>query len=164
MLMLSLFVLSNSELIKQRIQWVQMYILLSILSVFYYPINGVAVALGGAVFALIQIYFIIKEKEYLKIFKSKLFWLLNIALILPVIFSLKNTLKLIKIVSLLASSSKLADGRVGKFMAEDWFMKYIINQNLKDSIWNIFVLLLIAFPILISIYFLCIYLLKKIIF
>lgn len=161
MLMLSLFVLSNSELIKQRIQWVQMYILLSILSVFYYPINGVAVALGGAVFALIQIYFIIKEKEYLKIFKSKLFWLLNIALILPVIFSLKNTLKLIKIVSLLASSSKLADGRVGKFMAEDWFMKYIINQNLKDSIWNIFVLLLIAFPILISIYFLCIYLLKK---
>ena len=161
MLMLSLFVLSNSELIKQRIQWVQMYILFSILSVFYYPINGVAVALGGAVFALIQIYFIIKEKEYLKIFKSKLFWLLNIALILPVIFSLKNTLKLIKIVSLLASSSKLADGRVGKFIAEDWFMKYIINQNLKDSIWNIFVLLLIAFPILISIYFLCIYLLKK---
>lgn len=161
MLMLSLFILSNSELIKQRIQWVQMYILFSILSVFYYPINGVAVALGGAVFALIQIYFIIKEKEYLKIFKSKLFWFLNIALILPVIFSLKNTLKLIKIVSLLASSSKLADGRVGKFIAEDWFMKYIINQNLKDSIWNIFVLLLIAFPILISIYFLCIYLLKK---
>ena len=40
-------------------------------------------------------------------------------------------------------------------------MKYIINKNLKDSIWNIFVLLLIAFPILISIYFLCIYLLKK---
>ena len=154
MLMLSLFILSNSELIKQRIQWVQMYILFSILSVFYYPINGVAVALGGAVFALIQIYFIIKEKEYLKIFKSKLFWFLNIALILPVIFSLKNTLKLIKIVSLLASSSKLADGRVGKFIAEDWFMKYIINQNLKDSIWNIFVLLLIAFPILISIYFL----------
>lgn len=161
MLMLSLFILSNSELIKQRIQWVQMYILFSILSVFYYPINGVAVALGGAVFALIQIYFIIKEKKYLKIFKSKLFWFLNIALILPVIFSLKNTLKLIKIVSLLASSSKLADGRVGKFIAEDWFMKYIINQNLKDSIWNIFVLLLIAFPILISIYFLCIYLLKK---
>ena len=161
MLMLSLFILSNSELIKQRIQWVQMYILFSILSVFYYPINGVAVALGGAVFALIQIYFIIKEKKYLKIFKSKLFWFLNIALILPVIFSLKNTLKLIKIVSLLASSSKLADGRVGKFIAEDWFMKYIINQNLKDSIWNIFVRLLIAFPILISIYFLCIYLLKK---
>ena len=161
MLMLSLFILSNSELIKQRIQWVQMYILFSILSVFYYPINGVAVALGGAVFALIQIYFIIKEKKYLKIFKSKLFWFLNIALILPVIFSLKNTLKLIKIVSLLASSSKLADGRVGKFIAEDWFMKYIINQNLKDSIWNIFVLLLIAFPILISIYFLCVYLLKK---
>ena len=46
-------------------------------------------------------------------------------------------------------------------MAEDWFMKYIINQNLKDNIWNIFVLLLIAFPILISVYFLCIYLLKK---
>ena len=161
MLMLSLFILSNSELIKQRIQWVQMYILFSILSVFYYPINGVAVVLGGAIFALTQIYLVIKEKEYLKIFKSKLFWFLNIALILPVIFSLKNTLKLIKIVSLLASSSKLADGRVGKFIAEDWFMKYIINQNLKDSIWNIFVLLLIAFPILISIYFLCIYLLKK---
>ena len=86
---------------------------------------------------------------------------MNVVLILPVIFSLKNTLKLIKIVSLLASSSKLADGRVGKFMAEDWFMKYIINQNLKDNIWNIFVLLLIAFPILISVYFLCIYLLKK---
>ena len=161
MLMLALFILSNSELIKQRIQWVQMYILLSILSVFYYPINGVAVVLGGAIFALTQIYFVIKEKEYLKIFKSKLFWFLNVVLILPVIFSLKNTLKLIKIVSLLASSSKLADGRVGKFMAEDWFMKYIINQNLKDNIWNIFVLLLIAFPILISIYFLCIYLLKK---
>lgn len=161
MLMLALFILSNSELIKQRIQWVQMYILLSILSVFYYPINGVAVVLGGAIFALTQIYFVIKEKEYLKIFKSKLFWFLNVVLILPVIFSLKNTLKLIKIVSLLASSSKLADGRVGKFMAEDWFMKYIINQNLKDNIWNIFVLLLIAFPILISVYFLCIYLLKK---
>lgn len=161
MLMLSLFVLSNSELIKQRVQWIQVYILLSILSVFYYPINGVAVVLGGAVFSLIQIYFVIKEKEYLKILTSKFFWFLNIALILPVIFSLKNSLKLIKIISLLASSSKLADGRAGKFIAEDWFMKYIINQNLKDSIWNIFVLLLIAFPILISIYFLCVYLLKK---
>lgn len=161
MLMLALFILSNSELIKQRIQWVQMYILLSILSVFYYPINGVAVVLGGAIFALTQIYFVIKEKEYLKIFKSKLFWFLNITLILPVIFSLKNTLKLIKIISLLSSSSLLADGRAGKFIAEDWFMKYIINQNLKDNIWNIFVLLLIAFPILISTYFLCVYLLKK---
>ena len=161
MLMLSLFVLSNSELIKRRIQWIQMYILLSILSVFYYPINGVAVALGGAIFALTQTYFVIKEKEYLKIFKSKLFWFLNITLILPVIFSLKNTLKLIKIISLLSSSSLLADGRAGKFIAEDWFMKYIINQNLKDNIWNIFVLLLIAFPILISTYFLCVYLLKK---
>lgn len=161
MLMLALFVLSNSELIKQRIQWVQMYTLLSILSVFYYPINGVAVVLGGAVFALTQIYFIIKEKKYLKIFKSKLFWLLNVILILPVIFSLKNSLKLIKIIYLLSSSSVLADGRVGKFMAGDWFMKYIINQNLKDNIWNIFVLLLIAFPILTSIYFLSVYLLKK---
>lgn len=161
MLMLSLFVLSNSELIKKRIQWVQIYGLLSILSVFYYPINGVAVVLGGLVFSLIQIYFAIKEKEYIKIFKSKLFWFWNIALILPIIFSLKNCLKLIKIISLLSSSSVLADGRAGKFMAEDWFMKYIINQNLKDNIWNIFVLLLIAFPILISMYFLCIYLLKK---
>ena len=141
MLMLSLFVLSNSELIKQRVQWIQVYILLSILSVFYYPINGVAVVLGGGVFASIQIYFAIKEKEYFKIFKSKLFWFWNIVLISPVIFSLKNSLKLIKIISLLASSSKLADGRAGKFIAEDWFMKYIINQNLKDSIWNIFVLL-----------------------
>ena len=161
MLMLSLFVLSNSELIKQRIQWIQIYGLLSILSVFYYPINGVAVVLGGAGFSLIQIYFAIKEKEYLKTFKSKLFWFWNITLILPVIFSLKNSLKLIKIISLLSSSSVLADGRAGKFIAEDWFMKYIINQNLKDNIWNIFVLLLIASPILISMYFLCIYLLKK---
>ena len=161
MLMLSLFVLSNSELIKQRIQWIQIYGLLSILSVFYYPINGVAVVLGGAGFSLIQIYFAIKEKEYLKTFKSKLFWFWNIVLILPVIFSLKNSLKLIKIISLLSSSSVLADGRAGKFIAEDWFMKYIINQNLKDNIWNIFVLLLIASPILISMYFLCIYLLKK---
>lgn len=54
MLMLSLFVLSNSELIKQRIQWIQIYGLLSILSVFYYPINGVAVVLGGAGFSLIN--------------------------------------------------------------------------------------------------------------
>ena len=161
MLMFALFVLSNSELIKQRIQWIQMYVLLSILSVFYYPINGVAVVLGGAIFALIQIYFAIEEKDYLKIFKSKLFWFLNIILILPVIFSLKNSLKLIKIILWLASSSVIADGRVGKFMAENWFMKYIVNQNLKDNIWNIFVLLLIAFPILISVYFLCIYLLKK---
>lgn len=161
MLMLSLFILSNSELIKQRIQWIQIYGLLSILSVFYYPINGVAVVLGGAGFSLIQIYFAIKEKEYLKTFKSKLFWFWNIVLILPVIFSLKNSLKLIKIISSLSSSSVLADGRAGKFIAEDWFMKYIINQNLKDNIWNIFVLLLIASPILISMYFLCIYLLKK---
>ena len=161
MLMFALFVLSNSELIKQRIQWIQMYVLLSILSVFYYPINGVAVVLGGAIFALIQIYFAIEEKDYLKIFKSKLFWFLNIILILPVIFSLKNSLKLIKIILWLASSSVIADGRVGKFIAENWFMKYIVNQNLKDNIWNIFVLLLIAFPILISVYFLCIYLLKK---
>lgn len=73
MLMLSLFVLSNSKLIKQRIQWLQIYGLLSILSIFYYPINGVAVVFGGAIFALVQIYFAIKEKEYLEICKSKLF-------------------------------------------------------------------------------------------
>ena len=115
--------LSNHNLIIKRIQWLQLYILISIISVFYYPLNGVAGILGALPFSIIQIYLIYKEKLYLKILKNKLFWILNILLIYPIILVIKYGIKLIKMIILLSSQTKLADGitAYGQSIPPSWF-------------------------------------------
>ena len=160
MLMISFLLLANSHLIKKRVQWIQVYIFLSILSLFYYYVNGVALIVGTFPFAIIQLFFIKREKLYLKQVKSKVFWLLNILLIFPIVLVTKYILGIIKLVLLLSSQSKLADGIAvyGILDSPEWFMNFIINIELKKQMWYITVFLGIIFVALVFIYLLYLYL------
>ena len=155
--------LSNHNLIIKRIQWLQLYILISIISVFYYPLNGVAGILGALPFSIIQIYLIYKEKLYLKILKNKLFWILNILLIYTIILVIKYGIKLIKMIILLSSQTKLADGitAYGQSIPPSWFMVFISNPNLRNTFWYIFIFLIMISIILTFLYFFFLYMLKK---
>lgn len=158
-----ILILLNPALIKRRIQWLQVYILLSILSVFYYPLNGVAGILGGFPFALVQIYLINKEKLYLDILKNKLFWILNILLIYPFVLIIKYGIKLIKMILLFSSQTKLADGitAYGESIPPEWFMKFVLDTNLRNKFWYVFIFLTMALIILLFVYLLFIYMLKE---
>lgn len=160
MLMISFLLLANSHLIKKRVQWIQVYIFLSILSLFYYYVNGVALIVGASPFAIIQLFFIKREKLYLKQVKSKVFWLLNILLIFPIILVVKYILGIIKLVLLLSSQSKLADGIAvyGILDSPEWFLSFIINIELKKQIWYVIVFLGIIFVVLVFVYLLYLYL------
>lgn len=163
MLIIMILILSNPNLIKKRIQWIQIYVLLSILSLFYYPLNGIAGILGASFFTLIQIYLIYKEKSYLNILKSKSFWLLNILLIYPIILAIKYGFGLIKNILLLSSQSKLADGITvyGNSIPYEWFMNFLISTDLRNKLWYIFIFLIIISVVLIFIYLFCLNLLEN---
>lgn len=161
MLVVFILVLSNSKVIKNRIYWFQIYILLSVLSVFHYPLNGVAATMGGAPFAIIQIYFIFKEKLYLKIWKKKTFWFLNMLLIYPVIWTFKYAIEIIKMMKLLSSQSMIADGITlwsSATVPPYWFMKYTLNWELRIMLWSFFVFLLAILFLYVFIYYLYLYL------
>lgn len=155
--------LSNHHLITKRIQWLQLYILISILSIFYYPLNGVAGVLGALPFAIVQIYLIYKEKLYSKIFKNKLFWGLNILLVYPIILVIKYGIKLIKMIMLFSSQTKLADGitAYGQSIPPSWFMTFISNFNVRNNIWYVFIFLTMISVILIFLYLFFLYILKN---
>lgn len=164
MLVVFLLILSNSKIIEKRIYWFQMYVLLSILAVFHYPLNGVAATLGAAPFAIIQFFLILKEKLFLKIWKKKIFWFLNILLIYPVIWTLKYALELIKMMRLLSSQSMISDGITlwsSATVPPYWFMRYIANWNLKIMLWSIFVFLLSISFLFSFIYYLYLYLYRN---
>lgn len=158
-----ILILSNSSLIKRRIQWLQVYILLSILSVFYYPLNGVAGILGGFPFALVQLYLVFKDKLYLDILKNKLFWTLNILLIYPFVLIIKYGIKLIKMILLFSSQTTLADGitAYGESIPPEWFMKFVLDIKLRNQFWYIFIFVTMILVILLFIYLLFIYMLKE---
>lgn len=162
MLILLILLLSNSNLIKNRVQWLQSYVLFSILSVFYYPLNGVAGILGVMPFALVQVYLVYKEKLYIKVLKSRSFWILNILLTYPVILVMKYGIKLIKIILLFSSQSKLADGitAYGQSAPPVWFMQFLSDINLRNKFWYIFIFLIMIFTVLVFLYFFCLYMLK----
>lgn len=163
-LIIFFLLLSNTFLIKKRIQWIQVYLLISIVSVFYYPLNGVAGILGGLSFAIIQIYLIYKEKLYSKVLKDKFFWFLNILLIYPLFIGIKYGLKIIDLILLFSSQTKLADGTTayGESIPPEWFMKFIIDINLRNKLWYTFIFLTMILIILLFVYLLSIYMLKKI--
>ena len=162
MIAICLLVLSNAKIVKNRIYWLQLYLLLSILSVFHYPLNGIAATLGGAPFAFIQLYLVLKEKDFTTIWKKKTFWFLNLLLIYPVIWTLKYALKLVQAMSLLSSQSLLADGITlwtnQYTVPPQWFMKYILNHDLRIMLWTIFVFLLAISFLFTFLYYLYLYL------
>ena len=160
LILASFLILAIPRLIKRRVNWIQTYALLSILSVFYYPLNGVGVVLGGLPFALVQVYLIIKEKLFFKSLKQKLFWALNLILIFPAILTFKYALGLIKMMKLLSSQTVLADGinLYGYSNPAPWFKRYILNYEFRNNMWYVLVFLGISFILLIFIYFLLLYL------
>ena len=162
LLLASLLILSIPRLIKRRVNWLQIYGLLSILSVFYYPLNGAGVVLGGLPFALIQMYLVIKERLIIKSLKQKMFWVLNIVLIYPVVIMIKYTSGLVKMMKLLSSQTVPADGInvYGYSNPPGWFMRYIIDYRLKNVAWYVSVFLAISFILLIFMYYLFLYLMQ----
>jgi len=163
LLLASLLILSIPRLIKRRVNWLQIYGLLSILSVFYYPLNGAGVVLGGLPFALIQMYLVIKERLIIKSLKQKIFWVLNIVLIYPVVIMIKYTSGLVKMMKLLSSQTVPADGInvYGYSNPPGWFMRYVIDYRLRNVAWYVSVFLAISFILLIFMYYLFLYLMQN---
>lgn len=160
MMFSSFLILLIPKLICSRIKWLQMYILLSILSIFYYPLNGVALFLGCGIFALIQIYIIFEKREWKKSIKDIQFWILNVILLVVISKLYKYIIPLIKNILLLSSQSKLADSIVvyGFSIPSAWFMKYISNKELINKLWYTYLFTVILSVILWFIYILYFYL------
>lgn len=162
LLFVSLLILINPKLIKSRYKWIQMYFLLSILSLFYYPLNGIALILGCGVFFLIQIYNIFREKNLKREFKSFMFWINNFLLIGIFFIVYKYIFGILKNILLLSSQSKLADGITAYGSdAPEWFFNFWQSETLKKYFWGIFLFTVITSIILFFFYTLIYYILNK---
>lgn len=151
LMLVSILILMNIKLIKKRIIWLQIYLILSAISILYYPLIGFGIMLGGIPFTFVQLYLIFKEKINYKEFKLKIFWILNFILFLLGFFFFKYGLGLIKTIRTFSSQTVLADGitAYGNPNIPSWFMSYVSDANLKKEFWSIFLFTLIILVVLI---------------
>lgn len=151
LLLLSLLILLLPRLIKKKIRWLQIYVIFSIYGFFYYPLNGVAFAIGLFPFAMIQLYCSIREKILKREMKSIYFWILNVFIIINFIYLHRLIIDMLKNVLLLSSQTKLSDGMAiyDYSIPSDWFLKFFKSDILRRYIWSIFVCLVILTAVLI---------------
>nr|WP_314044694.1 hypothetical protein [uncultured Leptotrichia sp.] len=151
LLLVTLLILMFPKLIKKRIIWLQIYILFSIIGFFYYPLNGVAFAIGLFPFFIVQLYCSIKEKMWRKEMSSVFFWILNVILIISFINLYKLVIGMLKNIILLSSQTKLADGIAiyNYSVPSYWFLKFIKSDILKKHVWYIFICSIIVSAVLI---------------
>lgn len=158
-LLAGLLILLLPKLIKNRVKWLQIYAIISLFIFFYYPLNGAAFSIGLFPFAMIQLCCSIKEKLWRKEKKSCYFWFLNIILITSFVCLYKFIIEMLKSTLLFSSQVKLTDGLViyDYSIPSPWFLKFLINDNLKKQIWYIFLCLVIISAVLIFVYFIYYY-------
>ena len=146
-----LLILLLPKLIKNRIRWVQIYLIFSLFLFFYYPLNGVAFALGLFPFAIVQLYVTYKRNIWRKEMKSFTFWGLNIILLGSLIFLYKFIIGMLKNVFLLSSQTMLADGIAvyNYSIPSYWFLKFLKDDTLRKNMWYIYVCLVTLSVILI---------------
>ncbi len=161
MMFVALLVLLLPRLIKSPIRWIQVYIILSIFTLFYYPLNGAALILGAFPFSLVQLYVIYKEKKLKYEIKSVTFWIMNILITYTVFRTFKILLAMIRHIRLLSSQSELADGITlyNNSKPSGWFMRFLSDdRRFTDTIWYMFIFTVIISCVLIYVYFTYIYL------
>lgn len=163
LMLVSILILMNIKLIKRRIVWLQIYLILSIVSIFYYPLIGVGIMLGGVPFVFVQLYLIFKEKRNYQELKLKVFWILNFILFLMGEIFFKYGLGLIKTIKTFSSQTVLGDGLMayGNPNIPSWFMNYISNINIKRELWCIFLFTVIILVVLIYIFLLLLNLFQR---
>ena len=163
LLVVSILVLALPKLIKSRFRWLQIYSILSILSFFYYPLNGVAMIISLFPFAIIQLYFIFKEKSWEQEIRVKSFWLFNVIIIFTLIKSFKYIIGAIQNIRMLSSKIALSDGLTlyGESIPSTWFLNFLeMDSFLRKQLWYLFVFLVTVATALVFFYFLYLYLRK----
>lgn len=163
LLLVSILVLALPKLIKSRFRWLQVYSILSILSFLYYPLNGVAMIISLCPFAIVQLYYIFKEKLWKKEIKVKRFWLFNVVIIFTLIKLFKYIMGAIQNIRMLSSKIELSDGLTlyGESIPSTWFLNFLETDSfLRKQLWYLFVFLVIVAVALVLFYFLYLYLRK----
>lgn len=163
LLLVSILVLALPKLIKSRFRWLQVYSILSILSFLYYPLNGVAMIISLCPFAIVQLYYIFKEKLWKKEIKVKRFWLFNVIIIFTLIKLFKYIMGAIQNIRMLSSKIELSDGLTlyGESIPSTWFLNFLETDSfLRKQLWYLFVFLVIVAVALVLFYFLYLYLRK----
>lgn len=163
LLVVSILILALPKLIKSRFRWLQMYLILSLLSFFYYPLNGVAMIMSTFPFAIVQLYFIFKEKLWKKEIKVKSFWLLNVIIIFALVKLFKYIIGAIQNIRMLSSKIALSDGLTlyGESIPATWFLNFLETDSfLRKQLWYLFIFLVIVAIALAFFFFLYLYLRK----
>jgi hypothetical protein len=163
LLVVSILVLALPKLIKSRFRWLQVYSILSILSFLYYPLNGVAMIISLCPFAIVQLYYIFKEKLWKKEVKVKRFWLFNVVIIFTLIKLFKYIMGAVQNIRMLSSKIELSDGLTlyGESIPSTWFLNFLETDSfLRKQLWYLFVFLVIVTVALVLFYFLYLYLRK----
>lgn len=151
------------KLIKSRVRWLQVWFVCCLVAGLYYPLNGVAIAVGILPFAIVQLLLVIKEKSIKNEMRKKKFHIMNLICILSLVLLSKTLIRMLKHVLALSSQSVLADGiSVYKVtQVQSWFMPYITNEKLRKGFYTITIYLIPIFVFLLFAYILYIYLTQK---
>ena len=133
----SLLILATPSLIRKRSSWLRLWVLFCFLNGLYYPNCGGALALGGLPFALIQIYFWIKNGDAHKEIRTLIFWFWWIVCLLPIILSIPLLLRMAKYVLSAASQTILADGIPLYASYTDLLHQLINDSNIWFICWEL---------------------------
>lgn len=161
LLVVSILILVLPKLIKSRFRWLQIYSILSVLSFLYYPLNGVAMIVSVFPFALVQIYFIFREKLWQKEFKSITFWIFNIIITFILVKWFRYVIGAIQNIRMMSSKIALSDGLTlyGESVPAMWFLNFLeADSFLRKELWYLFIFLVIISIVLVFFYFLYLYL------
>lgn len=136
-----ILLLANKKIIKKPIYWIEIWILCCFICGIYYPVYGVAIALGTLPFAIGQVVAIIKEIKSGNIKIDKLMWIFAVIEGAVIISSIPLLLRMIKHTLLMSSQSTLADGIsvVGKSTVPDWFWNiFSKSESVRQLLYCIF--------------------------
>jgi len=131
MVLPSLFLLSMPSIIKKKNIWLQLYLILFILSYLYYPLYGVALFLGGIPFAYSNLFYFIKSGELKASYKKPKFLLSWGIILISIIICIPILLGILKYTGTASSQTVLADGIAvfsGLKNVPPEFFPYMSNQ------------------------------------
>lgn len=163
LLVVSVLILALPKLIKSRFRWLQVYLILSMLSFLYYPLNGAAMIISVFPFACVQLHFIFKEKLWKQEIKLKAFWLFNIIIVFSLTILFRYIIGAIQNIRMLSSKIALSDGLTlyGESIPATWFLNFMETDSfLRKQLWYLFVFVVIIAIALLFFYFVYLYLRK----
>jgi hypothetical protein len=111
MMLPGILALTLPKLVKNRSLWIQVWIIVSLLGVLYYPLFGAAVALGALPFALMQFIYFLKDKKALLEHLKKWSFYASWAIVLMLVgVSVPLLLRILSNILVASSQTLLSDG------------------------------------------------------